>query len=331
MQRIHIYIAGFILLISLCFYVAGYVARMQPYACLPHIQPNETIQVDEVILHNENVIKIRVKKTICGYRRLANEAYDLIQESQVSYTKPKKVAILYISTGKYITFWNNFYSSMEKRFLPKHDKTYFLFTDHMDLSVPDNVIKVETEQEPWPYITLKRYHFFMNIADMLKDYDYIYFLNGNLEPQVIIDEEIFPTNEQGIMVTLHPGFFLSTLGEFTYDTNPKSRSYVGPEEGKYYVAGGFNGGTAEAFLSLSKTIKEMTDIDLKNNVIPLWHDESMLNRYLIDYMKAYKPLILLSEYLIPEEWSMDNSYKKILILDKSNHGGHDWLRQIENN
>ena len=113
-----------------------------------------------------------------------------MQESQISYTSPKKIAVLYISTGRYICFWNDFYTSAEKHFLPRHKKTYFLFTDHDDLSVPDNVVKIHQEQLPRPYITLKRYHFFSAIESLLKKFDYIYFVNGNTIITQDINEEI---------------------------------------------------------------------------------------------------------------------------------------------
>ncbi len=331
MKPIHKYIASFILLISLCFYGAGYIVSHRSYVCPEQIASIESLNSPQIIIHNKKVIKAKVKNVTCSYRKISGDNYNLVQESQVSYTEPKKIAILYISTGKYITFWDDFYRTMEEFFLPRHKKTYFLFTDSMDLSVPENVVKIETKQEKWPYITLKRYHFFTSISDRLKDFDYIYFLNGNLIPKVEIDEEIFPTDEQGIMVTLHPGFFWNTPNLLTYERNLKSQSYIPYNEGKYYVAGAFNGGTAPAFLSLSAKIKEMTDIDLKNNVMPVWHDESMLNRYLLDYMETRKPLVLLPEYLIPEGGGIEGIPQiKMLLLDKSKRGGHGWLRSVEN-
>ena len=191
----------------------------------------------------------------------------------------KKVAILYISTGRYIKFWNGFYTAMERYFLPNHDKTYFLFTDHDFLPVKKNVVKIHQDQLPWPYITLKRFHFFDQVADQLKEFDYVYFLNGTMLPVAEVTEDIFPTKEQEYMVTLHPGYFGSSAKHLPYDKNSKSKAYIPQSEGKYYVMGGFNGGTSEGFLKVIKTLKEWTDTDLENNVIPRWHDESMLNRY----------------------------------------------------
>ncbi len=41
----------------------------------------------------------------------------------------KKVAILYIALGRYITFWKDFYESCEKHLGPC-EKQYFVWTDN---------------------------------------------------------------------------------------------------------------------------------------------------------------------------------------------------------
>lgn len=47
-------------------------------------------------------------------------------------TKMKKIAILYICTGKYDIFWEDFYKTSEKYFLNNSEKHYFVFTDAQD-------------------------------------------------------------------------------------------------------------------------------------------------------------------------------------------------------
>ena len=43
--------------------------------------------------------------------------------------KKPTIAILYICTGEYVLFWENFYASAEKHLLPDYEKHYFVFTD----------------------------------------------------------------------------------------------------------------------------------------------------------------------------------------------------------
>ena len=51
----------------------------------------------------------------------------------------RKVAILYICTGKYNQFFKGFYDSAEKFLLADAYKHYFVFSDDVNLSSEDNV------------------------------------------------------------------------------------------------------------------------------------------------------------------------------------------------
>ncbi len=295
--------------------------------------PESADNCSSVIYKTNTALKIQTKEAVLNYVLSTDQTYyALIQESKLfNETAPKKIAVLYIATGRYIRFWEQFHESAEKYFLPGHKKTYFLFTDAQNLKLPKNVVQVYQKQEPWPYITLKRYHFFNKIADQLKHFDYIYFLNANVIFKQEVTAEIFPSKNQEFMVTLHPGYYRAQPNFFTYERNKKSTAYIPYDSGQYYVMGGFNGGTAEGFLKLSKQIQEWTDTDLNNNIIPAWHDESILNRYLLTRTdEGIQPLILLPEYLIPETGFSNmkefRPHTKIIILDKRNYGGHEWLR-----
>ncbi|MBQ8251065.1 MAG: hypothetical protein IJY92_04040 [Alphaproteobacteria bacterium] len=286
----------------------------------------------DVVRITENTLKINNSGVEKVYIKDDFEVFRYLSTNYPKEKTSKKVAILYISTGKYIRFWDNFYQAMEKYFLPNHEKTYFLFTDHDFLEVEDNVVKIHQDQLPWPYITFKRFHFFDAVKDQLKKFDYIYFLNGTMLPVDFVTEEIFPTDEQEIMVTLHPGYWRQNKFYLPYDRNPKSKAGISEYEGKYYVMGGFNGGTSKGFLKLISTLKRWSDTDMERKVMPKWHDESMLNRYVETYRQnGGTPLILLPEYAIPQ---VHTTYKlnellpftKMYILDKSKYGGHAFLR-----
>ena len=285
-------------------------------------------------------VKIKYVQNLLNlYTDLKNEYAlplpDEIEEMLENFTrKPlvsgkKKIGILYIATGNYISFWENFYNATEKYFLSEHEKTYFLFTDQTNLKLPANVVRIPIVNELWPYITLKRYHFFLEQKEILKNFDYLYFMNGNLIFSKMVGNEIMPTVEQGLMVTIHPWYLSADRKRFTYETNKKSKAYIDAEEGKYYFMGGFNGGTSCAFLEMSENIKNWTDADLAKNIIPVWHDESMLNRYMIDYMKDKSPLILLPIYTVPQEMDLKWDGIRGILLDKIKALGIDYLKEIK--
>lgn len=241
----------------------------------------------------------------------------------------EKVGILYICTGKYSVFWREFYSSVKKYFLPDAEKELFVWTDadeiFQDEKNDSSLHCFYQECEKWPYPTLNRFSFFLREEALLSKTDYLIFMNGNLRvDQEILSGEILPEKEEELFVTLHPGFYALPLEEFTYEDNPESLAYVKKGEGKHYFAGGFNGGRTEAYFRMIKTLHDRITEDLNNDIIAIWHDESHLNRYMIDQPED-KYRILCPSYLYPEGWSIPFE-EKITVRNKDKYGGHDFLR-----
>lgn len=232
----------------------------------------------------------------------------------------KKIAILYICTGRYTVFWKGFYQSAEAFFLTEYARDYFVFTDGNLESQANNVNIIYQESLGWPHNTLMRFDMFKRIIDQLKEFDYIYFFNANiifLEP---IRQEFLPEKE-GLLAVIHPGFYKNDRENYVYETNPESTAYIGDNEGEYYFMGGVNGGRSKDYIELIINIAQQIDDDLKNNLIAIWHDESQLNKYLLNRNVKILP----SSYGYPEGWNLPLE-KKILILEKGNFGGHDFLR-----
>lgn len=214
--------------------------------------------------------------------------------------------------------------------MPGYKKHYFVWTDHQDKIFPKNVIRLSAKYKNWPDVSLKRFEMFLEQEEALKKYDYIYFLNANSYVRAPVKSEIFPSEDQGLTVVLHPGYWGKPNDRFSYDRNPKSTAYIPKGMGKYYVAGGFNGGRSEAFLKMSRILAENTRIDKKNGVMALWHDESHLNKYILDK----NPLILLPNY---SYWYAGNVFFKLLkgtakieIVEKGlpEYGGKNYLRGV---
>ncbi|PAF45289.1 glycosyltransferase family 9 protein [Helicobacter sp. 11S02629-2] len=266
----------------------------------------------------------------------------------------KKIAILYIALGRYDIFFNDFYESMEKHFVTSAKKTYFVFTDSANISTHDNVVKIKQEKLGWPFDTLKRFAMFESIKDRLANFDYIFFFNANaLVLEDIQAKEVLPSEKEGLVFARHPSF--SYIKEdLTWDSRDSFRdSYhkdlnslacIKEDEGFAYVMGALNGGRAKEYLELISTLHANVESDLQKDVIAVWHDESHLNRYLIDFCKAgHAPKILGANFLVPEECleklgfgfykdtpflKLSSLKAKITLLDKSHprFGGHEYLR-----
>jgi len=231
-----------------------------------------------------------------------------------------EISILTICTGKYTIFFENFYKSCENFFLKDVKKTYYVFTDG-DLPEINNVIKINQKKLGWPYDTMMRFKMFNSISD-LNNSDYTFFFNINMLFVDYIGSEVLPTEENDYLVGVnHPGYFDKPNYLFPYERNPKSSFYIPYQFGKFYYQGCFNGGRTIDFMNMSKILEEKIDIDLSNNIIPIWHDESALNWF---YEKK-NPLLMSSSYAYPESWNL-NMDRKIVQIDKSKLGGHEYLR-----
>lgn len=240
-----------------------------------------------------------------------------------------RVAILYICTGKYSIFWNDFYSSCEKHFLSTAEKKYFVFSDTLILHDRNENVELITQPKlGWPYDTLMRFHFFSSIEKDLKEFDYIFFFNANTNFVKDIDDSIlFKENSPvDLIVTQHPFFCgVTDPKDFPYERNPKSTAYIPKTKGSIYVLGGFNGGKTKSFLELIETLKRRIDVDQEKNIIAIWHDESHLNKYIFETKSIVK--VLDYNYGFPKGYDLplkNNVYIEFLI--KTNFGGHDFLR-----
>lgn len=242
----------------------------------------------------------------------------------------KKIAILYIGTGHYTVFWDEFYQSCEKNLLKNCKKHYFFFTDSKEFKSNEKITIVPQENLGWPLITALRYKILNKIKTQLKNYDYVFFFNGNMEViREIREKELLPTREEGYIVApLHSGNKrIKSNYEFEYERNPKSTSYIPYGEGEYYFHAGLLGGRTQEFLEMLDVCEKMMDEDLKNNLIPKFHDESVFNKYVLT--RPHK--ILSNNYIHPthgKPFLKLNPNVKIIQRDKSKfkYGGHAYLR-----
>lgn len=249
-------------------------------------------------------------------------------------SKPYKIAILYVATGRYITFWDGFYESSERMLLSNCSKDYFVFTDQNNFkySKNNNVHIIHQKHLGWPYDTLLRFKMFLRIEEKLKQYDYIFFFNANAKIIMPIGKEILPEGHFNLMMSVYPKHYKKDKKTFPYDRNSESTAYIPMGEGSlYYVQGGLNGGKTDAYIEMIKTCEKHIDLDLKKHIIAKAHDESHINKYIQnrDDVMFLKPF-----YMFPEEQkTTDYNFKntqplKIIIRDKKKqqHGGHSHLR-----
>jgi histo-blood group ABO system transferase len=220
-----------------------------------------------------------------------------------------RVALCVIATNDYIDFTPPLLTSAEKYFLIGHEVHYHIFTNCSYSFDVKRLSFHEIEHEPWPAMTLKRYHI-MSGAD-LSGYDYVYYIDADMLFVAPVGDEIF-----GELVGVqHPGFY---RGGGSWETNMRSEAYVFPQDRKKYLAGGFQGGTR--YYNFCTYLKEGIDNDTFKGVTAVWHDESHWNSCYSLIPEHFT--ILDPSYCMVEEpekrkaWGIDHLEPKIIALKK---------------
>lgn len=224
------------------------------------------------------------------------------------------IAILTIATGRYISLFNELEKSIFDKFLTKHNKTIFLFTDQDNLKLLDRVKIKKITHLPWPLNTLLRFNYFNTVIDELKNYDIIYYLDSDIVVYNTVDEEIIPINNEIIATKQY--WFENTIG--TYEiSNKNSTAYVEKSTltaGQYCQACFFGAKTSE-FITMNSVLNKNIIEDFKNNTIAVWHDESHFNKYILNVPCRR----LHTGYCHPNHEDINSNINPIKLLHKNSH------------
>ena len=163
--------------------------------------------------------------------------------------------------------------------------------------------------------TLKRYNYFVKEKEFISQFDYCFYFDVDMGLVDKVGDEVL----SDLVATMHPYQSFYPKEQRSYDRNSQSLAYVPVgEEGEYYYAGGFNGGSTKRFLEMAEVLADRVNKDLERGVIALWHDESQMNRYLIDNPPT---LSLTPSYCFAEEMmgNPEYPYEPKIIALKKNH------------
>lgn len=199
----------------------------------------------------------------------------------------KSIGILYICTGPYTAFWEDFFNTFEENFLPNTEKIYFVFTDSDEIYMEhkcSRVKRIKLSAMPWPLVTLLRFDTFLSIREELEKCDYLMFSNANIVCEgKVMEEDFLPRKEMNekMCFTEHPGYWRKKPQYVPYERSKKSLAYIPYNCGQPYIIGAMFCGFTQDFLEMSSLLKSRIEEDLKKNVIARWHDESHINRYIV--------------------------------------------------
>jgi hypothetical protein len=223
-----------------------------------------------------------------------------------------KIALCVIATNDYIDFIQPLLVSADKYFLQGHEVVYHIFLNkRVILAIGQrDLYHHPIVHEPWPVMTLKRYHIMSGVD--LSGYDYCYYIDADMRFVAPVGDEIF-----GELVGVqHPGFY---RGGGSWETNPESSAYIQPSKRIKYIAGGFQGGSK--YIAACSGLKINVDRDaIKYKVKAVHNDESHWNK--LYTMSPHYFTLLSPSYCMVEEpakrkaWGIDHLEPKIIALAK---------------
>ena len=144
----------------------------------------------------------------------------------------------------------------------------------------------------WPDATIYRYAVICEQAAKLADATHVFLIDADMRFVAPVGQEILAP----LVGTTHPGF----VGRAR---NLRAAPGVGglrrrTARGATYFCGGFVGGERQPFLALAAAVQANVAADDAAGITAVWHDESHLNRYLIDHPPS---LVLSPSYCYPED------------------------------
>lgn len=229
---------------------------------------------------------------------------------------PKTLGIITIATGKYFEeFIPNLKVSVDQYFqFPGYQVHFYCFTDSpVEIKGVNNV---PIKHFAWPFSTLLRYRWIEQNLATLKQHDFLLYMDADM--RVVSTPPVSNFDHQLIAVR-HPGY-LNTPGAFEIDR--QDSCYVPPPLRKNYYQGCFWGGKSQPFCDLIGALSRLVNEDLSLGNIPIWHDESYLNKYLSSQSCEALP----PSYAWPEaDKPVDAPY--VLHLEKK----HQVIRQASDN
>ncbi|XP_075414966.1 histo-blood group ABO system transferase 1-like [Tenrec ecaudatus] len=204
------------------------------------------------------------------------------------------IGLTVFAIKKYVVFLKLFLETAEQFFMVGHKVIYYIFTDR-PADVPDIplgqgrrlvVLQVRSYRR-WQDVSSRRMKMIRSFADrrFLQEVDYLVCADVDMKFSDRVGAEVLSP----LFGTLHPGFYTADRQAFTYERRPESQAYIPPDEGDFYYAGGFFGGSVSEVHRLTKACHQAMMVDLAHGIEAVWQDESYLNRYLL-YRKPTKVL-----------------------------------------
>lgn len=239
--------------------------------------------------------KVNQKDFIVGCNEKFKSAVDTEFRKLINVDE-KRILIVYIATGKYKEYFEEFENSLEN-FCPGVKKKVHIFSDNPDYFFRNKSVAARSyvRNYPWPTITLFKFHYIYEAIKYAKEleipYTHVFYFNANVEFRKVVESDLFLSDNY--ITVEHHTLRLECNSESRlleenattnqYRISESSAAYI--KEDYTYVAGGMFGGPISEVKRECIEIINMCRSDLSKNIIPNWHDESYHNKFISGYPK----------------------------------------------
>jgi hypothetical protein len=223
----------------------------------------------------------------------------------------KSIGIMSVATNIYINYWKDMIVSLDAVIDDSATVVSHIFTDQPEeakqIGSVLKLVKLKIHEIPpyvWPEATLLRYKVFLSASESMNE-DILMHLDADmLVHKNLVPEVLGCCLKNDVTLVSHPGYWrkkfdLSSPSELysfirdrprlkslirrsplgSWENDKRSMAFVPEKHRKNYVCGGTWFGKGPQILDLLHELSDLTDIDISNGITPIWHDESMLNRW----------------------------------------------------
>lgn len=224
----------------------------------------------------------------------------------IEANKQPLITFFCIATNGYIKYAKNLLESLDNLSSPAEVQIILLSDTEISSFQTQNIIvtNVEITSLSWPWATLMRYHLITNHIDLAMSENICYIDADSVVHEPFWKTQIFESAQSGLIFVQHPGYFrgipaknffgrirdlvkdfkLLTLegGLGNWEKRKISSAYVDRRRRNIYICGGVWMGKLNSIKTMSRKLQENVDLDLADNLIARWHDESHLNQYYVN-------------------------------------------------
>lgn len=239
----------------------------------------------------------------------------------------QKIAMIYICTWNYDVFWNDFYSSSEKNFLSDCEKHYFVFTDSQKIKSSDKITVIKKEKLEWPYSAFAKFDYMLSIKNQLENFQYIFLINANtIIKRKVLWNEILNLWTNKLIWVKHIWFIDANTSKFPYERRKESKAFINYHDGLNYFFSATSWWLVCDYLKLCERCSKRFKEDYKKWIIPIWHDESYINKYFYENDSILKKLE--PKYWYPEFTFIRIKNPSIIYSSKERYWWYKYLRNL---